>query len=73
MVGLPLASKFNEIIQLDVGEFENNKFLVIVDYAIRYTQAVWLKNKTSKEIIERLIENWITYFGSPNGIMSDVG
>ena len=39
VVGLPLASRFNEVLTLDIGELEGDKFVVIVDWATRYCQA----------------------------------
>ena len=39
VVGVPLAEHFNEVLTLDLGELEGNKFLVMVDWATRYCQS----------------------------------
>ena len=33
MAGLPMGRVFNEVVAMDVGELEGEKFLVIVDQA----------------------------------------
>src|SRR5215469_4089508 len=43
-VGLPLAEDFNKVVTIDLGEL-GDKFLVMVDWATRYCQAIWVNSK----------------------------
>src|SRR5215469_8907330 len=44
IVGLNLAENFNEVLAIDLGELEGEKFIVMVDWATRYSQAAWIKS-----------------------------
>ena len=73
VVGLPLAKNFNEVLTVDLGQLEGSLFLVMLDWATGYCQAKWIKNKKPNEIIEGILEKWISYFGAPSKILSDGG
>ena len=73
VVGLPLATRFNEVVACDLGELEGRKFLLMIDVATNYAQAVWIQDKKPKHVTEQLIEKWISVFGAPGKILSDNG
>ena len=73
VVGLSLSKTFNEVLSMDVGEIEGRKFLVLVDTATRYCQAVWIKDKKPRTIITALVDRWFSIFGVPAKILSDNG
>lgn len=73
VVGMALAHYFNEVIALDIGELEGEKFLVIIDWATRYCQAKWIKNKKPEEMIEVVMDRWLSIFGAPRKILTDGG
>src|SRR5215469_7839953 len=73
VVALPLASKFNEVIAMDLGELERRRFILFVDMATNYIQAAWIKNKTPKEITKSILGKWIGVFGAPKKILTDNG
>ena len=54
-VGMKLGKVFNEVVAMDVGELEGEKFLVMIDLATHYCQGGWIRNKTPKEIIQVFI------------------
>ena len=56
MVGFSIGRVFNEEIGVDVGELEEEKFMVLTDLATHYCQGSWIQNKTPKEIIKTVIE-----------------
>src|SRR5215469_18635565 len=64
IMGMTMARNFNEFVAVDLGELEGNKFLVMVDVASNYCQAVWVKSKQPSEIVEKIIEKWISVFGA---------
>src|SRR5215469_15492313 len=51
VVGMNVAEKFNEVLCVDIGELDGEKFLVMVDWSTRYSQASWVRNKRPIEII----------------------
>ena len=71
VVGLPLASHFNEVLTVDIGELKGDRFLVMVDWATRYYQAMWIRTKNPSEIMENILMKWISYFGAPKKSLSD--
>ena len=62
MAGLPMGRVFNEVVAMDVGELEGEKFLVIVDQAAYYCQGGWIRNKTLCEIIRVFVERCVGIF-----------
>src|SRR6201990_198253 len=72
-VGLPMTSNFNEVLSMDIGKLEGEKFLVMVDWATHYCQAKWIKDKKPSNIMECIMEKWISYFGAPQKIITDGG
>ena len=73
VVGLPLATRFNETVVMDIKEIKGNKVLHLVDYATRYSVAAKLKSKESLEIIATVFKYWISYFGAPKMFLTDNG
>ena len=74
-VGLPLAEKFNEVVCMDLKEFEHNKtwILHIIDAATRYSAACLVKSKRKDVIVSHIFSIWIAYFGAPRKFLSDNG
>src|SRR5678815_691114 len=73
IVGLPLGRVCNEVVCMDLGELDGEKFLVMIDSATRYCQASWVKSKKPEEITKRIMEKWISLFGAPKELFSDSG
>ena len=75
-VALPMASKFNEVIAMDLKVWDKYyflPFLVIVDLATRYCAATVLTNKLASSVISGLFTSWISTFGGPKKILTDNG
>ena len=73
VVALPMASKFNEVIAMDLKVWDKYYFLVIVDLATRYCAATVLTNKLASSVISELFTSWISTFGGPKKILTDNG
>ena len=73
VVCLPLASRFNEMIGIDLKKWNDKYFLVMVDIATRYCQGYVIPNKLPSTIIQALFVSWISIFGTPQKILSDNG
>ena len=73
VVSIPLASKFNDAVAIDLKFWGNKYFLVLVDIATRYCTAVVIENKRPSTIIRGIFLSWIVMFGAPKKILSDNG
>ena len=73
VVCLPLASRFNEMIGIDLKKWNESYFLVMVDIVTRFCQAYVIPNKMPSAIIKALFVSWISIFGAPTKILSDNG
>ena len=67
---LTLGSYFNENVAMDIKEISGNKVLHLVDHV---TYSVWMRisSKESPDIISAIFKHWITYFGTPEAILTD--
>ena len=73
VVALPIASKFNEVISMDLKIWGNKYFLVMIDVATRYCTATVINNKLASTVITAIFLHWIVLFGAPKKILSDNG
>jgi len=74
-VSLPIATRFNQVVCLDLKEYVKNKVWIMhmIDAATRYTAARLITTKKKEVIATKLFEMWISYFGKPKTLMSDNG
>ena len=73
-VGLPLATRFNQVVGLDLKMLSNGVwFLHCIDAVTRFSVAITIKSKAKGEIIENLFRIWISIFGAPEKYFSDNG
>ena len=73
VVGMQHATKFNEMIALDLKFFKGKIILHVVDHLTRFSSAIVCKSKDPKEIISGLVKCWISIFGPPQKILTDNG
>ena len=76
VVGLPMAKTFNETVAMDLKEYDNSKgiwFLHLIDHFTRYSQSCVIRTKRKEEIIKRIFEIWIRYFGPSKKFLTDNG
>ena len=73
IVSMPLSSKFNECVAMDLKVWGNKYFLVMIDIATRYCAAVVICNKNPDTIIRNVFIHWISIFGAPKSFFSDNG
>ena len=73
VVSLPMSSKFNETISMDLKSYKGKYFIVIVDLATRYCGASVISDKNPSTIIRAVFGRWISIFGTPKKILSDNG
>ena len=75
VVGLPLATEFNEVVAMDLKEWKpGTYFLHLVDMATRFSLAGVIKNKLPSTIINKVMILWIgSGLGTPRKFLADNG
>ncbi|VDI61048.1 Hypothetical predicted protein [Mytilus galloprovincialis] len=74
VVGLPLATEFNETVAVDLHELEHNVwYLHIIDEFTRFSAGSIMKTKKGSEFVKKFLESWISIHGSPRRLYSDNG
>ena len=77
VVGLPLATEFNECVSMDLKSFmyrgKQIMLLNMIDQATRFCTGVVITSKNKEYIIEKIFEIWIRPFGRPRKFLSDNG
>ena len=75
IVGMPIARQFNEVVCMDLFEFETKKVWVLhfIDAFSRRSNAVFIKTKKDTEIIKHMYTSWIKHHGSPKRFLTDNG
>jgi transposase InsO family protein len=73
-VGLPLATRFNETIAVDLHQLESNIwYLHIIDEFTRYSAGCIIDNKESSTFADKFMKYWIAIHGPPVRLYSDNG
>ena len=73
VVGFPLASRFNEVVSMDLKDIAGVKIIHLIDNFSRYSAALRVNSKDSEEVINAIFKVWIAYFGAPEQFLSDNG
>ena len=73
-VAMPMAKDVNDVIAMDLKKLKNGKhILYIIDMFSRFTMAKIVNTKKPGEIINGLMDKWISVFGIPGKILTDNG
>ena len=75
-VSIPRATKVNQIVTVDLKEWDTGKhryILYFVDMFSRFVLALFIPNKQAVTIGEAMLEKWISVFGPPGTCHSDRG
>ena len=73
VVALPMAREFNEAVCVDLKLWKGKWILHMVDMHSRYIQSVWVPRKSSRDILDAIIESWCGVFGMMKIMLSDNG
>lgn len=74
VVGLPLATDFNETVAVDLHELEHNVwYLHIIDEFTRFSAGSIMRSKRPSEFVRKFLEYWIAVYGAPKCLYSDNG
>ena len=73
VVGMPMATKFNEKFAMDLKQWDDRWILHIIDMWSRYTLSVFVTRKKPSNIIDALMTHWVGKFGVMGALMTDNG
>lgn len=73
VVCLPMANSFNEKVAIDLKKWKRKHILHMVDMWSRLTISVIIERKKPKEVIDKIMERWIGYFGTMRAVLNDNG
>ena len=73
VAGVPMASKFNEKVAMDLKLWNGCWLLHIIDMWSRYTLSTFVDRKRPANIIDALMTQWIGKFGVVKALMTDNG
>ena len=73
IVGLPMATEFQEVVAMDLKQYKGRQILHLVDLCTRLSAATFIPNKNKETIVEALFRIWISVYGAPKKFMSDNG
>lgn len=73
IVGLPMASEFQEVVAMDLKMYKGRQILHLVDLCTRLSAATFIADKKRDTIIAALFRIWISVYGTPQKFMSDNG
>ena len=77
VVALPIASKFNDVIAMDLKVFSSAKgifFIHYIDLFTRFSKASVIKSKEPKVVVDSFINTWIAAgMGASNKVVVDNG
>ena len=71
VVGMPMATQFNEKVAMDLKQWKGRWILHIIDMWSRYTISVFINRKRPSEVINALMQNWVGVFGVMGSILMD--
>ena len=73
VVGLPLATRVNECVGMDLKFHSNNIILHLVDHVSRLSLGCRLSSKNPEVIIKGIFKSWIQHRGAPQKFLTDNG
>lgn len=77
VVGLPLATKFNESVSMDLKEvkFRGEKIILLnmIDYTTRFFASSKVKSKKKEVVLDGIFKDWIAVLGRPEKFLVDNG
>ena len=71
LVGMPMATKCNEKVAMDLKQWNSHWILHIIDMWSRYTLSIFVNRKKPSHIIDVLMTHWIGKLGVMGALMTD--
>ena len=65
------AHVFNEVVQMDLFNWENNWYMVVLDEATRFKSCCTIEGQHAEQLLTALLQCWIYVFGPPGKVVMD--
>ena len=72
-IGFSLAKEFNDVLSMDLKDYNGTKFLHMIDHSTRFSAASIICSKRKETIVDCIFKYWVSIFGCPKRILSDNG
>ena len=73
IVGLPLATRFGQVVAMDLKQFGNVHLLHMIDHATRLSGGCIVRSKSPNVIVRQIFQFWISIYGTPEAFLCDNG
>jgi transposase InsO family protein len=74
VVSMPLASRFNEMVAMDLKLWGGNKLILhMVDMFTRLSVSVFVRSKRASDIVNSVMQHWAATWGMMGGMLFDNG
>ena len=65
VVALPMATEFQDVVAMDLKQYQGKQILHLVDLCTRLSAATFIPNKNKETIVKALFQIWISVYGTP--------
>ena len=72
-VGLPMATKFQETVAMDLKFYDSKIILHLIDHATRLSSAKLIPNKQPETVVKAILKSWVSIYGSSEQFLTDNG
>ena len=72
-VAMPMAQEFNQIVAMDLKQWNKRFILHLVDMWSRYSMSCFIARKYPSEVLNKIMLHWCSVFGFMKGIFHDNG
>ena len=70
----PIGEKFNDVVAMDLKQFQNVYFIHFIDLFTRYRKAQVVQRKVPQVVVKAFTTEWIAVeMGAPNRVFVDNG
>ena len=73
VVALPMATKFNEVVAIDLKTWKGGHILHMVDMWSRFSASTFIRKKCPQDVIDGIMKRWVSIFGVMQSVLSDNG
>ena len=71
IVGLPMATSFQECIAMDLKFYKERILLHLIDHTTRLSVSSFVKSKEPEVILKAIFISWIQIYGAPEKFLTD--
>ena len=72
-VALPMATRFNEKVAMDLKHWGKQYICYFVDMWSGYTQGVIINSKKPAKVVNAFMSKWVSVYGVPKAVLHDLG